>query len=348
MTNNKTNTGDEMSHEEVAADWCLRLSERALSVEERDAFEAWLSADPDNQTRFDKVAAFWMATEEQADQPEMIRVREATLATFRRAQTQRWTGGAISRRAVFAYAASLVVAIGAGAVWWSTKAEAYETAVGERQAVTLSDGTRLSLDADTSVKVRYRSDSRDIVLEKGRAVFDVARDTQRPFSVTAGSQTIIATGTAFSVEKLQTQVQVVLYEGHVRVVDTSGAIIKATLTDAEGAGPVVTAGTSLVPGKKLIFVAGQPLAELSDAPEITPRAWEAGQLEFDDEALVVAAERMNRYGHDFELEVAPDAANIPITGVFNAGDSAVFADEVAATFDVKVSKAGHVVTLSRR
>ncbi len=332
-----------MSHNDAAAAWCLRLAEGPLNASEREAFQAWLDADAGNQARFDTVAAFWCATEEQSEQPEMIRLRETTLATYRRVQTRRWGGDGISRRAWLAMAASLVLGVGAVG-WWAMAEERYETRVGERRAVTLADGSKLSLDADTLVRVRYSSGRRRLVLERGRASFDVAKDAARPFSVRAGARTVIATGTAFSVEKLTDQVQVVLFEGHVRVVDTSGAQVTATTAGHE-TGP---ADAGLVPGKRLVLKTGETVARLDTAPEATPRAWEAGQLEFDDEPLSIAAERMNRYATKARLDVSPDAADIRVSGVFNAGDTDIFASEVAATFGVKLSQDDRTITLSRR
>ena len=43
-------------------------------------------------------------------------------------------------------------------------------------------------------------------LESGRAAFDVAKDAQRPFSVAVGDRVVVATGTEFSVEKVNREI----------------------------------------------------------------------------------------------------------------------------------------------
>ena len=105
------------------------------------------------------------------------------------------------------------------------------------------------------------------LLLKGQARFDVAHDKSRPFSVVAGNQRVIATGTAFNIDMAGPKVFVTLIEGHVVVVNE----------DNEG---------------RWELRAGQQLAALpSMPPQIMPAntakvtAWTIGQIMFDDEPL---------------------------------------------------------------
>lgn len=333
-----------MEPDDVAAQWCLRISEGPFTAAERAAYRAWLEAEPDNQARFDKAVAIWMAVEGQAQRPDMVRHREVALANYRRARTRRrLPPGLKGWKGVLLAAATLSMGI---FLWKAFIPSRYETDVGERRAITLSDGSRVSLDADSVVTVRYSGHGRKLVLERGRASFKVAKERDRPFSVASGGKVVVATGTAFSVERLSNEVQVILYEGHVRVLDQEKGEAHPQLvrigTDTQPAEAVLT------PGKRLILSSAQGAAILTDAPELTPRAWEAGQLEFEDEPLARAVERVNRYATRDRIVVEPDVANVRISGIFNAGDIEVFASEVAATWDVKMSHGNGVITLTRR
>src|SRR3546814_19485198 len=93
--------------------------------------------------------------------------------------------------------------------------DAYATHIGERQLAVLDDGSRVSLDAVTKVKVRMKDEARQVELLEGRAKFDVAKDPLRPFTVAAGDKLVVAVGTSFSVELIDGQVRVILYEGQV-------------------------------------------------------------------------------------------------------------------------------------
>src|SRR3546814_20684114 len=92
----------------------------------------------------------------------------------------------------------------------------------------LDDDSRLSLDANTRVRVKYSRAGRQLWLEEGRARFEVAKDPLRPFSVAAAGKIVVATGTEFSVELLGRETRVILYEGHVAVLNGSAAT-RATL-----------------------------------------------------------------------------------------------------------------------
>src|SRR5262249_2994594 len=95
--------------------------------------------------------------------------------------------------------------------------DVYRTGFGERRFWRLAGGSRLSLDAQTAVKVQYSSDFRALRLLRGQARFDVAHDARRPFQVQAGDRAVLATGTAFNVDLLGDQLYVTLLEGHVKV-----------------------------------------------------------------------------------------------------------------------------------
>ncbi len=347
--------------DEEAAGWCIRMAEGSLNAEDYYDFLAWLDRDPNNGSRFDRAAAVWGVVETQAEQPDMLRLREETLSEFRQVQARRWS---LRRRWtrihlpartgwVSAVAACLVAMVTISIVYVAQLQTRYQTGISERRVVMLEDGSRLSLDADSEVLVHYARDRRDLTLVRGRANFSVARNPTRPFTVTAGDDRITAIGTQFSVEQLRSQTQVILYEGHVRVTQRDGAIARSRMGRD---GVVAPAEQQLQPGRRLILPAdGATIGRVDAVPGTDPRAsatlpaWEAGQIEFDDEPLTIAAERMNRYAPaNRKLAVAPNAAALRISGVFNADEPAIFASEVTAIFNLKRVNADGVTTLSRR
>src|SRR3546814_9532022 len=87
-----------------------------------------------------------------------------------------WTGS-------LAAAAVLVLAVGAGWRLWDPMQppQRYATAIGQQHDVALEDGSRVRLDTNSALVVRYSRKHRDVVLERGRAQFDVAHAPQRPF-----------------------------------------------------------------------------------------------------------------------------------------------------------------------
>src|SRR5690606_23800307 len=89
----------------------------------------------------------------------------------------------------------------------------HRTSVGQRSMFTLSDGTTVILDADSSLREQFTQTERRVELTRGRAFFDVAKDAARPFSVVAGEHVVLALGTAFDVELKPSATEVTLVRG---------------------------------------------------------------------------------------------------------------------------------------
>jgi ferric-dicitrate binding protein FerR (iron transport regulator) len=104
----------------------------------------------------------------------------------------------------------------------------FSTGIGEQRDLLLADGSRISMNTDTSLSVRYSKDSRRIELEHGEAFFTVKHDQSRPFDVVAGQTLTRAVGTEFNVDLRQSQVTVTVVDGIVRV--------SASPEDVPGAG----------------------------------------------------------------------------------------------------------------
>ncbi len=95
--------------------------------------------------------------------------------------------------------------------------------------------------------------------------------------VYAADREIVATGTTFSVEILQKEVQVILYQGHVSVI---------------GAGHMRSA---LVAGEELIGLISRAQVRIAHVDVARSLTWQSDQLEFVNEPLGSAVERVNRY-----------------------------------------------------
>ncbi|MDZ4374478.1 MAG: FecR domain-containing protein, partial [Phenylobacterium sp.] len=183
----------DLERAEHAAGWALRLIDGEISAEHQAEFGAWLAADPANGKALEEIVGAWQAIERYAANDRMMALREAALASGRRAMrrgaTRRGGRPAISRRVGLGLiAASLVMMAGGGGLYAWLSPRTYETGVGERRLVALPDGSKVSLDAATVVRVAYSGENRRLWLDHGRAKFDVAKDPLRPFSVTAADK----------------------------------------------------------------------------------------------------------------------------------------------------------------
>jgi transmembrane sensor len=310
---------------EQASAWRLRI-ETDAEVSESEGFQAWF-ADPVNRQAYARVCATWDVFEDHLAAPQLIAVRRDALARARRSSFLHILPG---RRRLAAIAAILLLACASGIGAWrySQLPAEYRTGIGERRAVMLEDGSRVSLDSNSAVQVRYTKSARLLVLERGRARFDVTHNVNRPFSVNAGGETVVAVGTSFDVEKLGSKVLVTLIEGRV-VVKSSTAETPRTVSAPAPKPVTMTAGQQLVAS-----VQARPIISPTSLPVAT--AWEAGRLILNDEPLGEAVERVNRYT-DKPLAVDPAVADLRISGVFNAGDVNAFIDAITNYFPVQAS-----------
>ncbi|MDN5211371.1 FecR domain-containing protein [Fulvivirgaceae bacterium BMA12] len=99
---------------------------------------------------------------------------------------------------------------------------------GRKTTFKLSDGTRIKLNASSTIKYpkNFAPDSRIVYLE-GEAFFEVTRDENRPFLVVTEGITTKVLGTSFYVKNdlQQKDIQVALVSGKVSVLDEGGNTI---------------------------------------------------------------------------------------------------------------------------
>ena len=148
----------------------------------------------------------------------------------------------------------------------------------------------------------------------------------------AGDRLVVATGTTFSVERVADQMRVVLYEGHVAVLDGEGAKGRPPpLLKVDGA----PTETSLAPAHELVATVSSGTASVTPTDPARAGAWETGQLVFQDEPMDLAVARVNRYAR-VKLRIGdPNVARLRISGVFISGDTRAFIDGVTAVLPVR-------------
>jgi len=330
---------------EQAAGWAVRLMDR-MPAKDQAELAAWLATDPLNGQALEEVVAAWHAVDHYAASAEIVALRESALAEGRRTLSRRQSWQV--RRRGWLIAATLLLTIAGGGLWRWLTPQAFATGVGERRVVALSDGSKISLDASTIVQIAYSHDKRQLWLKQGRAKFDVAKDPLRPFSVSAAHKMVVATGTSFSVERIENQVRVVLYDGHVAVLESGGGNDPHPLNVGPKQVPV---DRLLSIGNELILPADKPSGVPFEPVSIEPidpgrsLSWESGLLVFEDEPLTLAIDRMNRYAEKPLVIADPAVARLRISGVFRAGDTDALLEGLAAAFGVEARRGADAISL---
>lgn len=203
----------------------------------------------------------------------------------------------------------------------------HRTERGQRELVTLADGTRLTLNTATQLRSAVTPQARQVWLERGEAFFDVAHDAKRPFVIHAGHQTVTVLGTKFSLYREGDKLRVAVLEGRVQVQGDQGS--RPTLLTRDHAA-LADAGS--------VLVTQQTPQQLQAS-----LGWLQGKLVFNEVSLAEAARQFNRYGHK-QLVIQDDAAaRIAIGGVFDASNVDAFARLLHAGFGLEVKVVGEEI-----
>ena len=204
----------------------------------------------------------------------------------------------------------------------------YKTGLGEQRVVDLPDHSHIALDARTRLRVKFSADARIVELLEGQAQFSVAKDPARPFKVEAGSKTIVAVGTVFDVEYVDSQVHVAMVEGKVAVLsqDQSGSVGSSN--------PSTPSPIELSAGEALSVRADGAATVLPMADIEAATAWRQGKVIFRDQTLAEAVRRLNRYSHQQVVVDDATLSQMKVSGVFEAGDAQAFAEAMQAYLSV--------------
>jgi transmembrane sensor len=315
-----------------AAVWVARLHGPSRNPQMDAECLAWQARSAVHRLAFERCTETWQE------------VGRVTLSAYASATAANQTSAVAGNsgpagRLRWAYALALVglVAVGAAVLQPWRGSGAYSTGVGEQQMVVLDDGTRMSLNTSTRVQVKMGAAQRAVHVQGGEALFEVARDAQRPFVVRAATREVVALGTVFSVRLTPAgsgeALAVTLIEGQVSV---------RPAPDPGGDGGAVPAPVVMQPGERVRFKAAAGAASAAlpqvDRPRIEQVvAWKRNEAIFEDVSLAEAVAEMNRYSRTPIVLLGDAAASgLRVSGQYRTGDNAGFARAVAALHGLAV------------
>ncbi len=297
-----------------AAAWVVRLQGEGRTAATEAAFKVWAQT-PAHAAAFSRATEIWEL------------VPGAAGRTPQRAREPR----TVARLAALAAVVAVLLAGGRLALGWRPT---YATTIGEQRVVVLSDGSRVALNTDSRLIVDYSGPVRRVRLERGEALFDVAKNARRPFIVQAGDEAVRAIGTSFSVRRQGDRVSVTLVRGRVEVSQKAEAQARPV--------PVAV----LEPGQRLTVTRKDGIQ--LDRPRIeTAIAWRQGKIIFEDTALADAVAEVNRYGAAQVIVGDPALAGLRVSGVFQTQQPAEFAEAIAALHHLRIERTDDALVLKR-
>lgn len=307
-----------------AADFFVRRGAAGWTGADERELDAWL-ADASNRAIYDGLAVTAL---------DLQHIRRPGLSsdTAPRAPDGKRAAAAPRRPWRKAWAPALLSAlllVGGGWYWWDHHPSYtldVATGPGEMRAVALPDGTRVTLNFDSRLKVRYYPRRRNAELAGGEAFFQVAPDAQQPFSVDSGTSQVRVVGTAFNLRSGPPQFVVKVLEGRVEVRPDRRRADAPVLLLGAGAGVSVDAASGR---HTAVPVAADSVGD-----------WRHGQLVFAQTPLAEVAAELARYlGRPVRVEGAKLAA-LPVSGLAITEAPAGFLRSLPMLLPVRVQDLG--------
>ncbi|KAF1068981.1 MAG: Protein FecR [Pseudomonas citronellolis] len=301
---------------EQAIEWMVRLRSGQADGRARHQLQAWLNADPahaDAWARlqrglgapFDELRRMPGAAELLLHEPGSRRQMLRALAGFGVLGGGLWLGASSQT------GRSLVADL--------------RTSTGERRDFHLEDGSRLSLNAGSSVDLAFDARQRLILLREGELIIQVAADAQqRPLIVRTPQGEARALGTRLLVSRLRDATRVVVLEHSVRVSVATGQAL--ALDDGQGA---------LLRSSRIERLAGSQ-RERGD--------WLFGRLNVLDDPLDAVIDALRPYQSGF-IRVAPAVREVRVQGVYPLDDPRRTLTALAETLPIRVNRYGPWLTL---
>jgi transmembrane sensor len=308
---------------EQAIDWMVKLRAGTPDAEMQERFNAWLVTD-------------------RAHSQAWAKLQERVGGSFNtvRALDRRLPGQAGEARQVLLQphasrrdALRVIAGLGllGGGVWLGARTELGDalladlhTGRGQRQNFNLVDGSRLSLNANSAVDLRFDDRQRLVILRHGEMVIEVAPDPRRPLRVRTAEGELRALGTRFLVAQepgatrlvvLQHSVEARLFDGTVQVVQ-------------EGQ-------SALLLARQIALVNGDQRQRAD---------WLNGRLNVLDDSLEQVVDALRPYSRGF-VRVAPEVRGLRVQGVFPLDDPARAFSALAETLPIRVDRYSPWLTL---
>ncbi|MGY0560298.1 FecR family protein [Luteimonas sp. A277] len=304
------------SIDQSAAAWAARLDRAPLDAEEEMELCSWLEADIRRQGALVRAQALMVQCRQVEPELEAPACLQLLPAPSRHPLRRRsgWM------RLVPAVAASVLVA--AFVVFLVDVPQAYATVKGETRTLPFADGSTVTLDTDTRIKVY--DDGARIRLLQGNIFIQTLPNGTDPVIIEVSGKRLQATQAGFSVSKLDgLPEQVTVKTGEVEFL---GA------TDVPRA--LVSSSQRLVlpaPGREAL-----QSSQLSSDEIERQLAWRGGHVAFHGETLADAVKVFARYSDTQVLIPDPSLANRQVIGWYAANNPKGFARATATLLDARV------------
>lgn len=209
---------------------------------------------------------------------------------------------------------------------------------GQRANVVLSDGTHMTLNADSRIRFpeKFGENIRELFLLEGEVYFEVAKNPNKPFLIHTHDTVVRVLGTSFAVRSYPE-------DEHVRVVVKEGRVQFSPASALPGEHEIENSNESVVLGAEQIglFDLGSKRLTSGAAEDLDLYlSWTDGYLKFRETPMdEVALQLERKYNIEVEFET-PDMKELQLTGELRSREVRNVLTVIKATLDIDYREAG--------
>ncbi len=319
----------------IAAQWVARMIDGDLSAKEHDALNVWLDQNPAHQQAFveaNDALALMDASVLSQNQNTTHAIKQASptpnILSFEKRISQKKQHPRLRKRiwGYVALAASLLIALISTRIMVGDPtlllAADYHTSVGEVRAITLEDGSIVTLGPDSAIAVTFTVELRHIELLSGLADFQaVSKElaNNRPFEVSTANGVTRALGTRFVIDSFTDYATVAVLEHQVEV-----SLSHSTSKNR----------TAVISTNEAVHYDRHAIGEISSINPDRILSWQKGKLIFDRVTLREVVAEFSRYQRGTIIIANEAAARKRVSGVFDMSDPQTGLDLIATELDV--------------
>ncbi|MDO3693329.1 FecR domain-containing protein [Wenyingzhuangia sp. chi5] len=171
------------------------------------------------------------------------------------------------------------------------------TPVGGQYNIVLSDGTKVYLNAASSIKYPTHFNGKNRIVElEGEAYFEVVQDKNKPFIVKCAHQSIKVLGTHFNVHAYHNE-----------------SVIKTTLLEGSVLITIKDQKTILKPGQQSNVLKKEDKVTVLEVDAENSVAWKNGRFKFDNTDIKTVMKQLERW-YDIKVEYQGDVPNVSFSG----------------------------------
>jgi len=207
----------------------------------------------------------------------------------------------------------------------------HQTAFGEFKEIQLPDGSKIALNANSSLK--YETVNPRKVWLKGEGFFEVTEklETGENFQVVTNDLTVEVLGTMFNVKNRNDETKVFLEEG--KVILEIEALKKRTI--------------EMQPGELVSYSKNQQKeVQQNQAKAINNTSWKDGVIRFEDAPLSETLSEISAiYGLEFELKDIQANEKL-FSGGVPLQNQAIMLKTLEAVYEIKIAQEGNVFVIN--